>query len=158
MCGYHELKTPCCREKTGFAPSPAHRCTHYFTNNRYCRTGSIHSWILPIEPLTSKKKCENCKTASERRLAAVNAEIEKDKLLIKKERAEEEERRKKERAEEEQRRKDEEARQVRLWEKETKRAKVERKEGKKSAREALRSQLAGMRLDNGEGPSSGRKN
>jgi hypothetical protein len=146
MCGYRELKTPCCREKTGFTPSPANRCAHYFTNNRYCRTGSIHSWILPIEPLTSKKKCEDCRIASEHRLAAVNAEIEKDKLLVKKERAEEE-----------QRRKDEEARQVRLWEKELKRAREERKGGKKSAREALRSQLAGMRIDNGEGPSSGRK-
>jgi hypothetical protein len=110
-----------------------------------------------MEPLTSKTKCENCKIASEHRLAIVNAEIEKDKLLVKKERAEAEERRKKERAEEEQRRKDEEARQIRLWEKELKRAREERKEGKRSAVEALRSQLAGVKIDNGEGPSSRRK-
>jgi hypothetical protein len=110
-----------------------------------------------MDPLTSKQKCENCKILSEHKLAAINAEIEKDKLLIRKERAEEEERRKKERAEEEERRKNEEARQVRLWEKELKRARVERKEGKKSAAEASRSQLAGVKIDNGEGPSSGRK-
>jgi hypothetical protein len=87
-----------------------------------------------MDPLTSKQKCENCKILSEHKLAAIDAETEKDKLLIKKERAEEEERRK-----------NEEARQVRLWEKELKRARVERKEGKKSAAEALRSQLAGVK-------------
>jgi hypothetical protein len=63
----------------------------------------------------------------------------------------------KERVEQEERRKAEEARQSRLWDKEMKRVREERKEGKRSAVEALRSQLAGVKVDNGEGPSSGRK-
>lgn len=75
---------------------------------------------------------------------------------MRKERAEQEERRKNERKEQEERRKNEEARQSRLWDKELKRTREERKEGKKSAVEALRSQLLGMKIDNGEGPSSGR--
>jgi hypothetical protein len=146
MCGYHELQTPCCNEKIGFTPSSSHKCTHYFTNNRFCRTGSIHSWILPLPPLTTNKICENCKKADEHKQAILKAEIRREEMLKEKERVEQEERRKAE-----------EARQSRLWDKQMKRVREERKEGKRSAVEALRSQLAGVKVDNGEGPSSGRK-
>jgi len=64
--------------------------------------------------------------------------------------------REKERKEQEERRKDEEARSSRLWDKEVRRVAEEWK-GKGKAVEALRSQLAGARMDNGEGPSSGGK-
>ncbi|KAI4760293.1 hypothetical protein E4T52_06790 [Aureobasidium sp. EXF-3400] len=146
MCGYHELQTPCCNEKTGFRPSPSHKCTHYFTNNRYCRTGSIHSWILVCPPLTTNLTCENCKQVNDHRRAITQVEIDRDELL-----------RQEERKEQEERRKNEEARQSRLWDKELKRVREERKQGKKSAVEALRSQLVGMKIDHGEGPSSGRE-
>jgi flagellar biosynthesis GTPase FlhF len=157
MCGYHELQTPCCNEKTGFRPSPSHKCTHYFTNNRYCRTGSIHSWILACPPLTTNITCENCKQVNDHRRAILQAEIEKEELQRQKERKEQEERRKNERKEQEERRKHEEARQSRMWDKESKRVSEQRKQGKKSAVEALESQLLGMKIDNGEGPSSGGK-
>ena len=145
MCGYHELQTPCCHEKMGFAPSPSHKCTHFYTNNRYCRTGSLHSWILPSQPLTTNSLCPNCKTAEEHHQALLAAEMRKQEAQ-----------REKERKEQEERRKDEEARSSRLWDKEVRRVAEEWK-GKGKAVEALRSQLAGARMDNGEGPSSGGK-
>jgi hypothetical protein len=98
MCGYHELQTPCCNEKIGFTPSSSHKCTHYFTNNRFCRTGSIHSWILPLPPLTTNKICENCKKADEHKQAILKAEIRREEMLKEKERVEQEERRKAEEA------------------------------------------------------------
>lgn len=63
----------------------------------------------------------------------------------------------KERKEQEERRRDEEARSSRLWDKEVRRVAEEWKGAKGKAVEALRSQLAGARIDNGEGPSSGGK-
>lgn len=138
MCGYHELQTPCCGEKTGFSPSSDHKCTHYFTNNRYCRTGSVHSWILPSQPLTTRKKCEDCKKADEHDQVLLQAEIKKQEKLMEKERLEQEERRKQE-----------QARELRLWDKELKRVQQERKGGKGSAVDALRSQMAGLKIENG---------
>ncbi|KAH0352734.1 hypothetical protein KCU83_g3505, partial [Aureobasidium melanogenum] len=136
MCGYHELQTPCCGEKTGFSPSPDHKCTYYFTNNRYCRTGSVRSWILASPPLTTRTKCENCKKTDDHEQAILQAEIKK------REKQEE-----KERAEQEERRQQEQARELRLREKELKRVRDERKDG--SAVDALRSQMAGLGIKNG---------
>lgn len=136
MCGYHELQTPCCGEKTGFSPSSDHKCTYYFTNNRYCRTGSVHSWILPSTPLTTRTKCENCKKADDHEQAVLQAEIRKREKQMEKERAEQEERRQ-----------HEQARELRLWDKELKRVGEERKDG--SAVDALRSQMAGLGIKNG---------
>lgn len=138
MCGYHELQTPCCGEKIGFSPSPDHKCTHYFTNNRYCRTGSVHSWILAASPLTTRKKCENCKKADEHEEAILEAEIRRQEKL-----------RKKEILEQEERRQQEQARELRIRDKELKRIQEERKSSKGSAVDALRSQMAGLEVKNG---------
>ncbi|THZ71335.1 hypothetical protein D6C84_10275 [Aureobasidium pullulans] len=138
MCGYNELLTPCCHEKTGF--SPTIKCTLYFQNNRYCRTGSIHSWILYSPSLTSRILCDNCKRIDDHKIKEIEREIE--------------ERRK---AEEEGRR-GEEARGLRALDKEIKRRSDERREERQSAAAALRSQFAGMEIeDGGEGPSASRK-
>ncbi|THW58114.1 hypothetical protein D6D20_07461 [Aureobasidium pullulans] len=77
MCGYNELLTPCCHEKTGF--SPTIKCTLYFQNNRYCRTGSIHSWILSSPPLTSRILCDNCKKIDDHEIKEIEREIEERK-------------------------------------------------------------------------------
>ena len=138
MCGYHELQTPCCGEKTGFSPSSDHKCTHYFTNNRYCRTGSIHSWILSSPPLTTRTKCESCKQEEKHEQAILQAEIKRREKQLEKERLEQEERRKQE-----------QARELRLWDKELKRVREERKSGSGSAVDALRSQMAGLKIKNG---------
>lgn len=138
MCGYHELQTPCCGEKTGFAPSSDHKCTHYFTNNRYCRTGSVHSWILTSPPLTTRKKCENCRKVDEHDQALLQAEMKRQEKQMEKERLEQEERRNQE-----------QARELRLWHKELKRVQEERKGAKGSAVDALRSQMAGLKIKDG---------
>lgn len=65
--------------------------------------------------------------------------------------------REKERREQKERRRDEEARSSRLWDKEVRRVAGEWKGAKGNAVDALRSQLAGARIDDGEGPSSGGK-
>ncbi|KAI4739665.1 hypothetical protein E4T50_09887 [Aureobasidium sp. EXF-12298] len=136
MCGYHELQTPCCGEKTGFSPSPDHKCIHYYTNNRYCRTGSVHSWILPSPPLPTRNKCENCKKTDDHVQAILQAEIKRREKQMERERAEQEERRSQE-----------QARELRVWDKELKRVRAERKDG--SAVDALRSQMAGLGVKNG---------
>ena len=68
--------------------------------------------------------------------------------------------REKERREQEERRRDEEARSSRLWDKEVRRGAEESKGAKGKAVEALRSQLAGARIDDDddESASSGVKN
>lgn len=137
MCGYHELQTPCCGEKIGFSPSSSHKCSHYYTNNRYCRTGSIHSWILPTPPLTTSTKCESCKQDENHEQAVLQAEIKRREKQMEKEREEQEERRQQE-----------QARELRLWDKEMRRVKEER--GKGNAVEALRSQIAGLKVKDGE--------
>lgn len=101
-------------------------------NNRYCRTGSVHSWILPSEPLITRIKCENCKTADEHHQALLQA---------------------KERLEEEEERKQEQARELRLQEKEFKR--VEERKG--SAADALKSQMAGLNIKHGGDTSRSRR-
>lgn len=66
MCGYFELAHSCCGEKYGFIPSEGTRCTYYNKNNRYCRTGSVHSWVVEGSPITTSEVCENCKKGRER--------------------------------------------------------------------------------------------
>ncbi|KAI4729677.1 hypothetical protein E4T49_02376 [Aureobasidium sp. EXF-10728] len=130
----------------GFSPSSSHKCTHYFTNDRFCRTGSIHSWVLPSLPLSTRSTCEDCTKAEQHE----KAEIQRLQTELKKQMEEEE------KAEKEEIKKQEQARRGRSWEKEGRRVERERKEGKKGAVEALRSQLAGMKVSDGERPSSGR--
>ncbi|TIA28970.1 hypothetical protein D6C78_10476 [Aureobasidium pullulans] len=135
MCGYNELLTPCCHEKTGF--SPTIKCTLYFQNNRYCRTGSIHSWILSSPPLTSRILCDNCKKIDDHEIEEIEREIEERKKA------------------EEVRKRGEEARELRALDKEIKRRSDGRREERQSAAAALRSQFAGLDIeDGGEGPSS----
>lgn len=135
MCGYNEILTPCCHEKTGF--SPTIKCTLYFQNNRYCRTGSIHSWILSSPPLTSRILCDNCKKIDDHEIKEIEREIEERKKA------------------EEQRRRGEEARELRALDKEIKRRSDGRREERQSAAAALRSQFARLDIeDGGEGSSS----
>ncbi|KAI5199539.1 hypothetical protein E4T39_06171 [Aureobasidium subglaciale] len=147
MCGYHELLTPCCNEKTGFTPSSSHKCSHYLVNNRHCRTGSIHSWIVSSPAMFSNTTCSNCRKLKEHETKQINDQIREEERIV------EEERKAAERAEEE-RRQMEDARELRGWGKELRRSRKERSEGKMSAAEALRSQLAGLKIDDGKGPST----
>ncbi|KAI5270378.1 hypothetical protein E4T47_06245 [Aureobasidium subglaciale] len=146
MCGYHELLTPCCHEKTGFTPSSSHQCSHYFINNRHYRTGSTHSWIVSSPAMFSNVICSNCRKLKEHEIKQIKAQLREEEKIV------DEERKATEGAEEE-RRQMEDARDLRGWGKELRRSKKERVEGNVSPAEALRRQLAGLKVDDGEGPS-----
>ncbi|KAI5211982.1 hypothetical protein AUEXF2481DRAFT_2288 [Aureobasidium subglaciale EXF-2481] len=146
MCGYHELLTPCCHEKTGFTPSSSHKCSHYFINNRHCRTGSTHSWIVSSPAMFSNATCSNCGKLKEHEIRQIKAQMREEENIA------EEERKAAEGAEKE-RRQMEDARDLREWGKELRRSGKEMIEGKMSAAEALRRQLARLKFDDGVGPS-----
>jgi hypothetical protein len=122
MCGYFELTYDCCGDKYGYKAYDSTKCPLYKVNNRFCRTGSVHSWIISGKPQIMALTCANCKKAEEADRRAVKIEFEQrvKEEREKRERREQEERQRR-REEDEQMVRNEKARRERAREREEKR-------------------------------------